>query len=118
MVCAGAENHGHYVSMVARDKVTVTEGTHGRRVSEAARSDCGRGDGDVGMVDLPEGTDDADDAEQTDDGDDAERADEGEATDHLDRGNRNGNGNGNGNGNENGNGNGNGNGHTRGHGRD
>lgn len=109
VACAGVENHGHYVSMVARDKVTETEDTHGRRVSEAARSDCGRGDDDLGMVDLPE---DTDDAEQTDDADDAEPADGGDATGHPDRDTRNGNGNGSGNGN------GNGNGHARGHGRD
>ncbi len=97
LACEGALNHGHYVSLVARDKITEVDGTHGDRVSEAAGTDCGKSDDDDADDDGEEstGTDD--------DGDDDDAAE----------GNGNGNGHAKGKGNGHSNGNGNGNGHDR-----
>jgi len=69
LACDGAENHGHYVSLVARDKITETDGTHGDRVSEAAGSDCGK-DGEASDEDADSTDEESDDGEASDDADD------------------------------------------------
>ncbi|HEV2889254.1 MAG TPA: hypothetical protein VGX28_02675 [Frankiaceae bacterium] len=55
---AGVKNHGAYVSSVAKAKAEDAEpGDHGALVSAAAKSDCGKTEGDEGDED-----DDADEA--------------------------------------------------------
>ena len=83
VLCAEAGTHGEYVSQVARDRITETDGNHGARVRDAAQSDCGKS-GDAGE----------DEAESNE----AVESD----LDHPASGNGNGNGGGNGNGNGNG----------------
>jgi hypothetical protein len=72
--CTGEEkNHGAYVSSVAKDK-TVTGRDHGKLVSEAAKSDCGKQAGEDGdeqeqaaVAEAPEV--EATEAPETEDGD-------------------------------------------------
>ncbi len=45
ILCDAATNHGDFASAVAKDKVTESDDGPGRRVGEAAKSDCGEGDG-------------------------------------------------------------------------
>jgi hypothetical protein len=76
LACEAVENHGEYVSMVARDRITETDGTHGARVSEAAESNCGRDDveeeSDAGGDDdvIADDNSDGDDTDEGDDDDD------------------------------------------------
>jgi hypothetical protein len=95
VLCADAGSHGEYVSQVARDRVTETDGNHGARVRDAAQSDCGKSEF--------AGEDEAESNEAVE-----------SDLDHPASGNGNGNGNGGSNGNGNGNGGGNGNGQGRG----
>lgn len=63
----GLKNHGKYVSSVAKDKST-TGAEHGKAVSEAAKSDCGKKDGtEADGSEDPEGSEDPDDADEADD---------------------------------------------------
>jgi hypothetical protein len=70
-------NHGAYVSQVAHDK-SVTGRDHGKAVSEAAHSDCGKSaedasegeDADAEETEAPEASE-APDADEQEDGDDA-----------------------------------------------
>ena len=66
-LCEAAENHGEYVSAVARDRAGDGESSHGERVREAAASDCGK---------TADGTDD-------DDGGGEAEASEADASDGL-----------------------------------
>jgi hypothetical protein len=104
-LCFAAENHGHYVSSVARDKETETDETHGDRVSEAAHSDCGK-DIDAESVDVESGDDESDDDESDDDESDDDESDDDDDDESDGPGNGRGRGHekGNGNGHENGNG--------------
>jgi len=45
-----ATNHGACVSAIAKDKSAAIDGNHGKAVSEAAHSDCGKGDDDDGTA--------------------------------------------------------------------
>jgi len=95
LACDAAENHGHYVSLVARDKVTEVDGTHGERVSEAAASDCGKSDDDESDDDSDD--DESDDESDDDESDDDERPGNGRGNGHSKakgKGHSNGNGNG------------------------
>jgi hypothetical protein len=99
VACADAENHGEYVSGVARDsRVDDADGNRGSIVSEAAQTDCGKTDDDDESDDDESDSEDIEDDTSDDDDDRDDKSDD----DDDDRGN-NGNGNGN-----NGNGNGNG----------
>ncbi len=60
--CADAENHGDFVSDIAKNK--DHEGNHGSVVSEAAKSDCGKKSTD------DDSDDDADDDDDSDSDDD------------------------------------------------
>ncbi len=67
ILCDTATNRGDIASKVAKDKVTESDDSPGRRVGEAAKSDCGEGDGpgsqpaetapasdaDPGLIDEP-----------------------------------------------------------------
>lgn len=108
LACDGAENHGHYVSLVARDKLTEVEGNHGERIRDAATSECGKPEAvdEEAVVDGQEGDPDVD--EEVDDVDDRDDADG-----HPGQGNAHGHDKAKGNGHGNGNGNGNGRGHDR-----
>lgn len=57
--CADAENHGDFVSDIAKDK--DHEGNHGSVVSEAAKSDCGKKSDDDSDDDSDSDDDDSDD---------------------------------------------------------
>ena len=119
-LCLASEKHGHYVSSVARDKETETDGTHGDRVSEAAHSDCGKdidAESDEAESDDDESDDDesdddesdddeSDDDESDDDESDDDESDDGDDDESDGPGNGRGRGHEKGNGNENGNGNG------------
>lgn len=65
IACAAVGNHGEYVRLVARDRLTEHDGTHGDRVSEAAATDCGKPDADD-PDDDDEDAGDADDAADDD----------------------------------------------------
>ncbi|MDW3217214.1 MAG: hypothetical protein R8F63_01265 [Acidimicrobiales bacterium] len=108
IACDGVGNHGEYVRLVARDKLTEHDGTHGDRVSEAASSDCGKPEsGDTDDGDENEAETDDDEADEADDeADEADEADEVAPGNGKAKGHSNGNGNGNGNGHGRGNGNG------------
>jgi hypothetical protein len=109
LLCEGAENHGHYVSTVARDKSTEGEASHGERVREAAASDCGKDDvEDDGDEDESEDSEDEAEVEDETSDDDEDAADE--ASDDGRSGNGHGKAKGNGHGEH---GNGNGHGHDR-----
>ena len=105
ILCGGATNHGEYVSAVARDRVGDGEGSHGERVREAAKRECGwDGSDDADEGDADEG--DADVGDADDDVDDVGTGPNGNARGHGDehpssnaKGNAGGNGNGSGNGN-------------------
>jgi hypothetical protein len=71
------KNHGAYVSQVARDH-SVTGRDHGKAVSEAAHSDCGKPAGED-ATEAPEATEteDADtDEQESQDQDDADSQDD------------------------------------------
>ena len=56
VLCDNAQSHEEYLAAVAKDMTTEVDGTHGDRVSEAAKSDCGKPDkgGDEAKADKPD----------------------------------------------------------------
>ncbi len=81
--CADAENHGDFVSDVAKNK--DHEGNHGSVVSEAAKSDCGKDADDDSDDDADDDSDDdADDDSDDDADDDSDDGDHGDDSDDSD----------------------------------
>lgn len=77
LLCEASVNHGEYVSSVAKDKAGREEGeSPGARVSEAARTDCGKSDTEDDDADDVD--DEAEDDEDDEDVDDDEEDEEGE----------------------------------------
>lgn len=91
VVCDDAENHGHYVSGVARDR--SIESPRGQIISQAAQTDCGKSDDEDDDVDEREELDETDELlDDDDEEDESEDDEENDDDDRRGRGNSNGKG--------------------------